>query len=289
MQRVALVTGASRGIGRKAALHLAEAGFEVAIAARTERPGESQDAYPDGTPYAGSLEETAREIAALNGRAIPIRFDLRDRSSAEAVIAATLDAFGQIDVLVNNALSIDAATNARLMEADPQVIANALDANVVTPLVLAQRAIAAMQRRGEGGAIVNLSSIVHRDTPPAPTGEGGWSFGYAAVKAALTRLTTMIHVEHACEGIHSWAIEPGCVPTDAFKSAFPPEILPELLKSPAMSLVSEDVPGAVIRWLASAPEASRLSGQVLDCETVCREYGLLPEEKIKPELSTGVT
>jgi len=148
-------------------------------------------------------------------------------------------------------------------------------------MVLTQRAVSAMLEQG-GGCVINVVSAASRIQPPAATGSGGWAFSYAAVKAAFSRLTPMLHVEHHTEGIRSYGVEPGGVATDSFRAAFPPESLEQFLQDPAMNLVSEAVPAAAIEWLAiGSPEAIALSGRTLDCERLCREQGLLPESEIR--------
>ncbi len=106
-RRIALVTGASRGIGKASAIALARSGFDVAITARTVREGEAIDesggtGADAGIP--GSLDTTAGEIEAAGVRALAIRADLLDRGSLLAAVDGVLDAWGRIDVLVNNAV-----------------------------------------------------------------------------------------------------------------------------------------------------------------------------------------
>jgi NAD(P)-dependent dehydrogenase (short-subunit alcohol dehydrogenase family) len=146
---VALVTGASRGIGRKTAEHLAGAGFDVALAARTLREGEAPEHF-DGTPLTGSLEETAERVRALGRRALCLRFDLARRESASEVVDALLSAWGRLDVLVNNALLVAPTSQARLLDVSPDDFVELVDANVASVVALIQRAIASMQARSEG-------------------------------------------------------------------------------------------------------------------------------------------
>ena len=280
MSKVAFVTGASRGIGAAGALRLAELGFDVVLAARTLRPGESLDHYEDGTPFSGSLEESAERIRECGQRALPVALDLRERDSVTKAFETALSAWGHIDVLVNNAIYVNDQSTALLLDIDPDPFLHLLQANVVNQLVLTQKALGAMQARGKGGVVINVSSGVTHLVPPAPADRGGWAFPYTALKAAFTQLTTMIHVEHGTEGILAFSIEPGGIATDSFKSAFPPEQLSKFLENPQLSLVSVEVPAQVIGWLATAPEAEELSGQTFDCETLCRDRGLLPPERI---------
>jgi NAD(P)-dependent dehydrogenase (short-subunit alcohol dehydrogenase family) len=107
-RKVALVTGASRGIGRGCALALARRGFDVVACARTLREGtpvehSSTIKRSDTSPLPGSLETTAKEIEALGGRALVAKLDLLVRADVENAVRAALDAFGRLDVVVNNA------------------------------------------------------------------------------------------------------------------------------------------------------------------------------------------
>ena len=281
MSRVALVTGASRGIGRAAALRLAEAGLDVAIASRTVRPGEGRDAYRDGTLFAGSLEETAAELEKLGGRVLTLPLDLADRSSVSSAVATVVSELGRIDVLVNNALFTNAPSSSLVLDLDADELLANLEANVVHPMILTREAVKAMRTQGDGGSVIQVASGVAYRDPPAPSGEGGWAYGYAANKAALARMAPILQVEHRDAGIRSFAIIPGGVATDAFKSAFDEETLQVILKTDGLGLVSIDVPAATIEFLANSPDAARHAGKVVDCETLCREHGLLTEEQIR--------
>ncbi len=106
--KVAIVTGASRGIGRGCALELAKRGFNVVVCARTLHEGQAFEhsstvKRSKTTPLPGSLEKTAREIQALGGRALTVKLDLLDRQDVHALVDRTMSEWGRIDVLVNNA------------------------------------------------------------------------------------------------------------------------------------------------------------------------------------------
>ena len=103
--RVAFVTGASRGIGKAAAIALAEAGLDVVITGRTVREGDGvDDSDGSGRSIPGSLETTADAIEATGRRALPVVMDLHDRATLGAAVQRALDEWGHIDVLVNNAI-----------------------------------------------------------------------------------------------------------------------------------------------------------------------------------------
>ena len=286
MSKVAFVTGASRGIGAATARRLAELGFDIVLAARTLRPGESRDRYADGTPFSGSLEESAEAVRQCGRRALVVSLDLTDRDSMLQASRDAMAQWGRIDVLVNNALYANEYSNSLLVEIETDAFMRLLEANVVNQLALTQEILSGMRRQGDGGTIINVSSGVTHLHPPAPANQGGWGYAYTALKSAFTQLTPMIQVEHAEAGILAFSVEPGGVATDSFKSAFPPEQLVEFLKNPELGLVSVEVPAQAIGWLATAAEASELSGQTLDCATLCREKKLLSEAQIVANSST---
>ena len=116
---VALVTGASRGIGRATAIALADAGFDVAVGARTLHAGEGvDDARPDSGPIPGSIEETVAEVEGAGARGLGVVMDLHDRSSLTAAADEVIATWGPIDVLVNNAVDTGPGSMTRFLDTD---------------------------------------------------------------------------------------------------------------------------------------------------------------------------
>jgi NAD(P)-dependent dehydrogenase (short-subunit alcohol dehydrogenase family) len=186
--QVALVTGASSGLGRHFALTLARAGAKVAIAARrTDR-----------------LDDLAREIAALDGRALPVPLDVTDAGSVERAVTAAETELGAVTILVNNAGV--AATSSFLDQTEEQWRA-VLDTNLDGARRVARAAAGRMAAHGHGGTIVNIASIL--GLRPA----GGVS-AYAAAKAGLISLTQTMALELARHRIRVNALAPGYVATD---------------------------------------------------------------------------
>ena len=214
-RKVALVTGASRGIGRATALALASAGFDVALLARTQRAGEGRDDSDVGNGRAvpGSLEETADAIAAVGGGALPVVADLLDRASLAPAVGVVLDKWGRVDVLVNNAVDTGAGGMVPVVELTPEQLERKLDANVVSQLVITQAALPDMLERGTG-IIINVTSTVAVSDPPAPVGKGGWGLSYAASKGAFHRMAGILAVELGDRGIEAFNVDPGFVDTE---------------------------------------------------------------------------
>jgi len=164
--QVAVVTGGSRGVGRGIAARFLEAGAEVIVCGRNE---------PADLPAAAGRR--ARFVAA----------DLRDLEQVDRVVAAAVDGFGRLDVLVNNAGGSPAADAATV---SPRFSASIVQLNLIAPLWLAQRANAVMQRQDQGGSIINIASV--SGTRPSPG-----TAAYGAAKAGLINLTQSLAVEWA--------------------------------------------------------------------------------------------
>ena len=202
--KVAIVTGASRGIGAGIAKRLAAEGASVAIVARTAEPGGN---------LAGSLIETAEQIRAMGGDCAMIQCDLASSEDRARIVPETLAAFGAIDILVNNAAW---SRFVPIWDAQPKHVQLAFQMNLFAPQEIAQQALPHMRERGAGW-IVNISSATANMPPPAPydTASRYFDFNhnnhptlYGTSKAALDRLTAGWAIELAGSGIASNALAP---------------------------------------------------------------------------------
>jgi NAD(P)-dependent dehydrogenase (short-subunit alcohol dehydrogenase family) len=196
---VIIVTGASRGIGKGLALGLAARGAAVVCAARTvvEQPG--------GLP--GSVHTTAQEITASGGRALAVRCDIGVEADLVALVERSVEAFGRLDVLMNNAM---APTRGGVVDATVGMWDESMTTNVRSLFVLTQLVLPHFKERG--GSIINMSSgaAEHASTPFLPAGYAI----YATAKAAMERFTTAIAPELAAEGVAVNALRPGAVKTE---------------------------------------------------------------------------
>ena len=189
--KVALVTGASRGLGKAIARRLAAEGAAVALTARTLEPDPK---------YVGSLRETLAEIDDAGGTAIAVQADLSRSEERERMFAQVAERLGSPDILVNNA----AVTFLRPLDEFPEKRVKLMfEMHVFGPMHLAQLAVPAMRERGRGW-IVNLTSVAgaHPEGPPFADFDRSAGFGvYGACKAALQRLMASFAAELYDDGI----------------------------------------------------------------------------------------
>src|SRR5580700_4403840 len=275
-RRVALVTGASRGIGRCAAVALARRGFDVVITARTVHEGDGRAhasstlVRDDPLPIAGSLDTTAAEIEAFGRTCLPVPMDLLDRASVERAAAVALAEAGRVDVLVNNAIYQGPGTMDRILDLPLELAERCLLGDYLHPLLLTQLLLPQMLERGEG-RLINMLSEAAFTTPPAPAGLGGWGVAYAAAKAAFHRVTDMCHVEFFDSGIWSFSIAPGLTLTESMRASGMDQVLIGAGHAPA----PPEVAGEVAGWLADDADAARYAGQMISSRLLCRELGLV--------------
>jgi NAD(P)-dependent dehydrogenase (short-subunit alcohol dehydrogenase family) len=185
--QVAIVTGAGRGIGRAIALALAREGYSLCIASRSRE----------------ELEETRRLSGLPPERALIVLIDLNDEESGEAVVETTLDLFGRLDVLVNNAGWAPPRT--MLTKMRPSDIEQIIAVNLRAPIAFTRMAATPMMERG-AGAIINIASSAARNMA---AGEAV----YAAAKAGLIAFTHAAFAELGDHGIKLAVIIPGLVDT----------------------------------------------------------------------------
>lgn len=271
---VVLVTGASRGIGAATACAFGRAGWRVAITARTQVEGQTLDhqlRLADGSLLAGSLATTAEAVRATGAAVFSQPMDLLDAGSLDAAVDAVLGHYGQIDLLINNAVYQDRETNALLLDGDDAALERTLYGNVVAPLRLVRRVLPSMIARG-GGQIVNVSSGAGRNDPPVPANRGGWGFAYGASKAALARLAGCVNREHGAQGVRAITVNPGVVSTEALSATLGAG--GDLEKR--YGAMRPEAIGAALVWVATDPDANALftRGGMVDLQDVVREFGL---------------
>jgi NAD(P)-dependent dehydrogenase (short-subunit alcohol dehydrogenase family) len=261
------VTGASRGIGAAASFALAEKGYDVVVTARTQREGDSAD----GRPVPGSLERTAEGVEARGGRALALRLDLLDRASIDAALDRAHAAWGRVDVLLNNGIYTGDGTMDLFLDLSAEHVERIFQANVFAQIHVTQRVLPGMLAH-RSGCVINMVSGAGLQDPPAPAGQGGWGYAYAASKAAFHRMAGVLAVEHRGSGVRFHNVEPGFVMTEAMKLNDPDGAIAAQFRAAPPS-----VPAEAIAWLAASPEAAAYDGDTVWAQKLCLERGLHPD------------
>ncbi|HEY9508465.1 MAG TPA: 2-dehydro-3-deoxy-D-gluconate 5-dehydrogenase KduD [Verrucomicrobiae bacterium] len=227
--KVAIVTGASRGLGQSMAIGLVEAGADVALVASS------------------STEETAKKIQTLGHRAVQIKANLLEANAVETILRETLAGLGRVDILVNNAGTIRRAPLLEFSEKDWDEV---IQINQKSLFFLSQAVAKQMVKQGSGGKIINIASML--------SFQGGIRVpSYTASKSAVMGLTRILANELAPHGINVNAIAPGYMETDntAALRADEKRNAEILARIPAGRWgTPEDLQGAVV-FLASAASA----------------------------------
>ena len=273
MNKVAFVTGASRGIGRETALAFARAGFDLAISARSVEEGERHThglSNPDGTPLPGSLNGTAEAIRALGRKALVVPMDLLDSASVLAASKAVFAEYGRVDVLINNAIYQGSDLNAAFMALDPTTLERVFQGYVMTPFLLTRAVVDGMLEQG-GGVVINVTSGAGESDPPVAAGKGGWGYAYGAGKAAVSRLSGILSVELGEQGIRAYTLNPGVVTTDALRATVGEQGVIALRAGSA----PPHVPAAVMLWLATQEAAVDHQRKTVHCQPFAREQRIV--------------
>jgi 7-alpha-hydroxysteroid dehydrogenase len=237
--QVAIVTGAGRGIGRAIALAFAEAGADVVCAARTQE----------------QIDQTAADVRSLGRRALSIQCDVMQRAALDDLVARTVDEFGRIDLLVNNA---GGSPPTPLLQLEDDNFEMAFRFNVSTAMHLSRECIRHMVK-GDGGAIINISSAMEHLTDPG-------FVAYGTAKAALSHMTRLVACEFAPK-VRVNAIAVGATLTDALAMFVNHGDLKQQME--AMTPMGrlgevEDIAAAAL-YLAS-PAASWVTGKVFEVD-----------------------
>lgn len=234
--RVVLITGASQGIGRAAALALAAAGAQVVAAARNRE----------------KLEALVQEIAAAGGQALAVTMDVGDAEQVKAGFKEGVEKFGRLDILVNNAAVTRDGLSLRMKLEDWESV---LRTNLTGAHLCIQQALAVMVRQ-RYGRIINMTSVV------AETGNAGQA-NYVAAKAGLIGLTRAIATEVASRSITVNAIAPGFI-TTPMTDPLPDKVKEEMLARIPLGRMGRDSEVAAAVLFLASEEAAYITGHVLD-------------------------
>jgi len=263
-EKVAVVTGASRGIGKQTALLLAERGVQVVIAARTEQPRPN-------TP--GTLNDTADEIRAKGIEPLLVRADLGVQEDLDRIVHSTLGRYGHVDILINNAAYTVGKT---LFTHVPDLTRDQWEKhfaiNVTAPLILIEGFWNSMKERG-GGVVVNVTSgasILQKVSPDrnntTALPENGPAYG--ASKAALNRMANVIAQEGLPHRIAVMNVEPGFVLTETMAATF------ERTGVKETNAIPPTVPASAIAYLATCEDPLQYTGEIISGPALAAELKL---------------
>jgi len=241
--KVVVITGGSRGIGRATALAAAARGYRVVVGYASNK---------------AAADEVVAGIEARNGKAIAVKCDVGSEQDILALFKAA-DGFGTLGALVNNG-GIVGKSGVRVDEMSAERIQRVMAVNVTGSILCAREAVKRMSTKhgGKGGVIVNLSSVA------AKLGSANTYVDYAASKGAIDTFTVGLGHEVAAEGIRVAGIRPGLIDTDIHASGGEPDRAHRLAHMVPMKRVgsAEEIANAIV-WLIS-DEASYVTGATLD-------------------------
>lgn len=236
--QVAVVTGASRGIGRAVAIALATAGAQVVV------------------NYARSstaADEVVAEIVAAGGSAVAIQADVSQTDQVDGLINGTLEQFGRVDVLVNNAGITRDTLLLRMKLEDWQAV---IDLNL-TGVFLCTRAVAKIMLKQRSGRIINIASVAGQMGNPGQA-------NYSAAKAGVIGFTKTVAKELASRGITANAVAPGFIETDMTDDLGNTDEIRKFIPLGRFGQ-PEDIAG-MVRFLAADPAAAYITGQVFNVD-----------------------
>jgi NAD(P)-dependent dehydrogenase (short-subunit alcohol dehydrogenase family) len=284
--KVAIVTGSSRGIGKRTALALARRGARLVVTARTV---EASDSHLPGT-----IGQTVGEIEALGSEAVAVAADLSSEDDLEDVVAAAVDRFGGVDILVNNAaVTVGYNWSAPLLDMPRADWLHHYAVNVHAPFTLMQLVVPSMEARG-GGRILNVTTgsaeahrLLEEPSPasavryyhgdetggiPAPGASMNipalWSPAYFSSKRALDRLSNVIAPQLVPKNVFVMSVMPGWVATESSEANI------ELGTRDDAKMVSMDVPARILAYFAACEDPIEYTGRVFFAQREVAELGL---------------
>ncbi len=254
--KIAIVTGAGRmrGIGRATAIVLAEMGADVVVTGT----GRDPSTFPDDEKAAGwrDIESVSEQIRAAGSRALPLVVDVSDAAQVDRMIEQTVAEFGRLDIIVNNAAAPYGADRKPLLEVDSDVFKRVIDIKVGGTFMCCRAAAAQMVKQGDGGRIINLSSIAGK------RGMANTS-AYNAANFGVDGFTQAIAKELASEGITANSVCPGLIGT-ARMDGMPQESWDARIEVNPMGRVGSDREVAEVIGFLASPRASYVNGEAIN-------------------------
>lgn len=257
-RRTAIVTGATRGIGRATAIALARRGYDLAVTGRTLKEGDAS--------IEGSLQSTAAAVESAGRRCVPLVMDLLDRDALVSVAEEAIGALGHVDVVLNNAIYVGPSGLDRFADTPVDEIEKRLYGNVTAQLLFTQPILRHMASRGDGVIAFTTSGAGYLQ-PRAAAGDGGWALTYGVSKAGMNRIAEQLVVEHP--DIRAYNLQPGAVATERVVAG-----------GASLAFVRDHaapvhVIGEAFARVLDAPPTTFRNGSTIEVPDIARIWGLL--------------
>ncbi len=257
--KVVLITGASRGIGKQLALRFAQEGANLVLAARTVEASDS--------PFPGTIHETSAAVRSHGVRALAVRCDLAIRADVENLCRAAIDEFGRVDILINNAAYFGPGHYDAFMSLSLDQWETMIDVDLNAPVHACRLLLPGMFERGSGLIICMTSVAATHDVPLG--GRGGISPGYPTAKAGLNRFVRALAAEIREHRIPIIAVEPGFTVTERTTIIFPQNNM-DFSRAHSM-----EVPVRTVLHLCTCADPIAYSGQVIVAAEFAKQRKLL--------------
>jgi 3-oxoacyl-[acyl-carrier protein] reductase len=246
--KVGVITGASSGVGKAAALSWAAMGADIVAGARSVAP------RPDGYP---SLIDTRREVEQLGRRCVTVKTDVSKREDIEELYRATLDAFGRVDILMNNAAALEPGPmNASFLDMTLESWRYQIEVNLTGPWLVTKTFLPTLLERG--GLVINVTSGPLPDQPPYMRlpGQGYPGAAYPTSKAGLNRMTEVLANELRQYGIAVVAFHPGRAKVERSEARL------TAAGYDASQWLSVEHAIAKLEWIVTHPDPMSITGTV---------------------------
>lgn len=258
--KVAIVTGAGRlrGIGRAAALALAELGADIVVTGTGRDPAK----YPPDEQAVGwrDIESTAQQVRALGRRCLPVVADVVKSEDAQRTVAATLQEFGRVDFLINNSAFARGPDRVPLLDLSEELWKKVLEIKLTGSFLMSKAVLSTLIKQGQGGAIINISSIAGKRGMPN-------AVAYCTSNFGIQGFTQALAMECAPHNIRVNAVCPGIIDTSRMDDLGRENTWQAVIKQmvPLNRPGSDEEIGKFIAYLCT-PDASYITGQSLNID-----------------------
>lgn len=270
MNKVALITGASRGIGKAICAHLALQGYDIIVTSRSVQTR-------DVTPFPGTIMETASLVESLGARALPVKCDVGKPEDVQGAVEKGIETFGRIDLLVNNARHEGPSMWGMFVDLEPEEVTASVHCNLLGPALFCRLAAPHMIEQG-GGMIINVTSGVLHAARPVVPGNGATGLMYPMTKTGLDALTFGLTPELREKNIAVLGLQPGRTLVER-----PTGAGPKYFGTNLATRLTVHVPATVVDFLVAHPDPMVFTGQIINAPAFAREHALMaPEETTMP-------